>query len=478
MLKKEMKFEKGILPKISSRMLKGAHYSMSAAYRSDGGGADDDEDDDDDDDDAEHKKEERMLIKKIRKILDSEFKKRSVSKSDVDAIRDGLSGILPNKEGKVDVSIDALRALADEKTGAMAAIAKQGIELQKMKQREDEEIKMSIRSSCKKFLEDNKEVIRKIRSGSKSAISELPVFELNMRDVANPMLPSNVMPSGTDYITKTQVQPGIVDLLRPEPTFWDVVPKGTTNAENYVWVNKRPTEGSGAFISPGEYKPPISFTVRKESSHAKKVAVSAKMATELLEDIDGFASWVESEIRYQLDVETNDKLMNSVGDTENPTGLQQLSTAYDPLTGVVTDNPNVWDAMIAVIAMLRLKLFKGRIVILINPVDYTNAVITKAVSQGQLFTPPPIGALIVQDTNIAKGHIQAVAISYYKLLVYKAFSLAWGHENDDFTKNLLTVIGERRLHQFVSENHAGLAVYDSIEDIKAAIAIPPAEPEP
>ena len=80
-----------------------------------------------------------MLIKKIRKILDSEFKKRSVSKSDVDAIRDGLSGILPNKEGKVDVSIDALRALADEKTGAMAAIAKQGIELQKMKQREDEE---------------------------------------------------------------------------------------------------------------------------------------------------------------------------------------------------------------------------------------------------------------------------------------------------------------------------------------------------
>ncbi|MBK7345822.1 MAG: hypothetical protein IPI98_02610 [Chitinophagaceae bacterium] len=172
-----------------------------------------------------------MLIKKIRKILDSEFKKRSVSKSDVDAIRNGLSGILPNSEGKVDVSIDALRALADEKTGAMAAIAKQGIELQKMMRKQDEEISFSIRSSCKKFLDDNKEVIRKIRSGSKAAVSELPVFELNLRDAANPMLPSNVMTGGTDYITKTQVQPGIVDLLRPEPTFWDVVPKGITNAE-------------------------------------------------------------------------------------------------------------------------------------------------------------------------------------------------------------------------------------------------------
>jgi hypothetical protein len=43
-------------------------------------------------------------------------------------------------------------------------------------------------------------------------------------------------------------------------------------------------------------------------------------------------------------------------------------------------------------------------------------------------------------------------------------------ENDDLTKNLMTVIGERRIHTYSSDNFAGSFIYDTYANVKAAIA--------
>ena len=66
------------------------------------------------------------------------------------------------------------------------------------------------------------------------------------------------------------------------------------------------------------------------------------------------------------------------------------------------------------------------------------------------------------------------AVNYYKLLIYKAFMMKWGWENDDFTKNLVTVIGELRLHQFVSDQYINdFAISDTIANIITAIDVAP-----
>ena len=65
----------------------------------------------------------------------------------------------------------------------------------------------------------------------------------------------------------------------------------------------------------------------------------------------------------------------------------------------------------------------------------------------------------------------------YKILIYKGFTMMWGLENDDFTKNLRTVIGEMRLHQWVSANHSGAFIYDKISNIIDKLELPePATP--
>lgn len=409
------------------------------------------------------KRTEEQLFEAIDKRMTNLLANRA-TKEELHAIRTEL------RTEFAGVNIEALREMADDKTGVMSILANQGLEIKRIKEAQTRAPKIiTIRSQCEDFL-NNKENIAAIRAGKKVD------FNINFRAAADsPMTPSTVMPGGTNFITRYEVQPGINELLRPEPTFWTTIIKGTTNAETYVWLNKKPTSGAAGWIGPGEYKPAISFTVDTENSHAKKIAVNEKMAMELLDDIDGFENWVTTELKYQLDQKTNDVLQgNGAADSKTPEGLQHMSLAYNAATGIKTTNTTFWDCLAAMVGMLRVTRFRGPILMFVNPVDYINGLITKAQSQGQLFIPPPIGATVVEDLNMPLGYVQAVATDYYKLLIYRDFTIKWGLENDDLTKNLSTVIGERRVHQFFSENYndrttMSFALYDSIETIKTAI---------
>jgi hypothetical protein len=142
-----------------------------------------------------------------------------------------------------------------------------------------------------------------------------------------------------------------------------------------------------------------------------------------------------------------------------------------------TSNPNNFDAIRAAVAQLRSLFFYGNVVAFVNPVDAATMELTKAQDSGVYMLPPftssdgtrIAGVRIVEDANIPVGQLLVADLSKFKVLIYKDFRVAWGWENDDFSKNLVTVIGEMRIHSFHSANHAGAFLYDSFADIKAAI---------
>ena len=320
----------------------------------------------------------------------------------------------------------------------------------------------TVRGQFEAWADKNKSAIEKIRGGSKAELSPL-TLKLN-----SPELPSNTYNSSA-YLPQPEFAPGAVDILRTEPTFWDYIKKGRTGSAAYVWVNKKNPEGAAAFIAPGAAKPGVSFEIDTEISNAKKIAASEKCATELLDDIEGFMSWFEQELKYQLYIKLNETLMSGTFSSTVPAGIQTISVPYT-LTGVETTNPNNWDAVRACVAQLRNGYFKGNIVAFMNPIDFANMRLTKAVSQGQYINnPPETGATIVEDINIPVGFVQVAVLDLYRILIYQDMTVTFGWENDDFTKNLVTAICEMRLHQFYSENHIGFAIYDELADIKAAI---------
>ena len=319
----------------------------------------------------------------------------------------------------------------------------------------------TVGSQLKSWVTENKAALENIRGGSKADLTPLVI------KVASPMTPANTY-NGSAYLPIPEFQAGATEIVRVEPTFWDYITKGRTASAAYVWVNKKNPLGAAGFIGPGVAKPGVSFEIATEISNAKKIAVSQKCATELLEDIDGMVSWINQEIAYQLRAKLNTTLMTGAVSSTVPAGIQTISVAYS-LTTVKTDDPNNWDACRAAVAQLRSGNLQGPVTIFMNPIDYTNMILTKAQSQGQIFMPADTGATIVQDNNIAVGYIQVALLDYYKVLIYKDFVVTFGWENDDFTKNLVTTIGEMRIHQFFSENHTGAFIYDTLSNIKTAI---------
>lgn len=323
----------------------------------------------------------------------------------------------------------------------------------------------SLKTQIKTWIEANKAALTNIKGGQKADLTPL-VVKLN-----SPMTPANTYNSSA-YLPKPEFEAGATEIVRVQPTFWDYIKKGRTGSSAYVWVNKKNPSGAAGFIGPGVAKPGISFEIATEISNAKKIAVSEKCATELLEDIEGMASWIEQEISYQLKQKINTTLMTGVSSSTVPAGIQTISVPYS-LTTVSTTNPNHWDAVRACVAQLRSGNLQGAVTAFMNPIDYANMVLTKAQSQGQLFVPAETGATIVEDNNVPVGYLQVALLDYYKVLIYKDFALSFGWENDDFTKNLVTTLGEMRIHQYFSENHTGAFIYDTFANIETAITAAP-----
>lgn len=458
-------------------------FNHGPAYLSDG--EKDDEDDEDDIPVTKSEQERSALLKKVRLQVREQLKGLG-TKEEINNVVKQLSFLSTDPDGKPsEFPIEQLREMADKEKGVMAIVTRQGLELNALKLQIKAQPKdLSIRSQVEGWFETNKDAIAKLKNRDQAGKAltefnlELAPFGSAMQQRAaadSPMLPSTVMPGGTDFITRFEVQPGINQLLRPEPTFWDFIKKGQTSAETYVWINKRPTDGAAAFIAPGVYKPAVSFKIARQTSHAKKIAVNEKVAMELLEDIDGFVTWVEDELRYQLMIKVNSVMGGAgAGDDETPTGIlnDTVSVPFNHDLGVQTTKANIWDAIKAQVVQLRVGLFMGQIVTRLHPVDLANAIMTKAQNQGQLFIPPVTGSSILEDVNFTQGYLHTWAVDYYKTLIYKGFTMRWGWENQDFTENLSTVIGEMRLHNFFSSNYAGFSIYDTIQNVIDAINQP------
>lgn len=455
------------LPKISSHRFP----QPNAAYKSDGG------DPGDEDPDGTKRAE---LLAKFQSMIDTSLATRA-TKEELIAIKKEQA------EGLKDLNLDAIRSMVDDKTGVMPKLIEQGLQLQRLeneiKKRDGAQPKdMSTRGQIKAWLQTRvskdeadtrtvADLIGKIKGGVKQ---ELPALEI--RAVASPMLFSTVNSGASPWIGTVEVEPGINDLVRPRPVFWDYVTKGRTNARTYVWINKSNPQGAAGFIGPGVLKPGISFELVAETSVAKKIAVSAKTSTELLEDIDGMASFIEQELKYQLNIQLNTQLMTGTSSSTNPGGIRTLSGTYTTTT-IKTANPNYMDALRAVVGQMRSGWLQGAITIFINSIDAANMDLTKASTSGVYMMPPFVtasgqtiaGAVVVEDNNIPVGYFQAAMLQYYRILIYKDLSIMYGWENDDFTKNLSTVIAEMRLHQFFNDQFTGAFIYDTFANVKTAI---------
>lgn len=248
--------------------------------------------------------------------------------------------------------------------------------------------------------------------------------------------------------------------------------KGATSSPNIVWVNRIDGEGGAAFITEGSLKPLKDWEYETETSTAKKVAVSAKVSTEMLTDAPFMRGEIDRLLRQDLMSVVNEKVLTGTGSGAEIKGVTVGAAGYtiSDLNGKV-EMPNYADAIRAAVLQLRTLNFRPD-TLFINPVDNAMIDLTKDTSGHYLTAEMKSlisGITIVETANITKGKFLLMDTSRWMLRPYENLRLEYGLENDDFRKNLVTVIAEMRLHSYQNSVDAGSLVYADFATVLAAI---------
>lgn len=400
----------------------------------------------------------------------------------LEAVRTKITGMLAERGFKEGVTLDTfvaehfkgvdvegLRSVKPETITNLVA------EVEKIKTRANgivgEQMK-SVRAQIKDWQERNKEAFQGIRDG-KQVLPEPMTLEL--REPHTMMVSTDTNQPNT-IVPSAQHIPGILEAPRDRPYILDYVNSAPVSKATITWVNKVNKEGNAQFIGEGELKPLASFQLTPEKSNAKKVAEAMKVSTEMLDDVDEMENLIENELRYEVEMALHTAALFGTRDTESIGGITTFASAYT-LTGIQTTDPNNADAIRAAITQLVKLHYDRRLIAFISPEDETNIELTKT-TEGSYVMVPFMGrdgvmriknVPVIAENDIPVGSLLIFDASRWNVRPYKQFFVTWGWENDDFRRNLVTAIGEMRVHEYHSSVDAASAIYDTFANIKTAI---------
>lgn len=315
-----------------------------------------------------------------------------------------------------------------------------------------------------------------IAEGGKSKTDHHAGIELTFHGKAAGTMTVTNNTNGSAFVPFVEMVPGLVPIARNQPFIEQYANTSSTSSSRIVWVEKTNPQGQAAMTPEGGLKPLISFEIKTNESTARKVTDKIKVSTEMLDDIDFIAGEIENELKYMVDIKVDNQLLSGDGTGSNLKGITAYAGGYVLTTIHTTGTPNDADAIRAAITQPISLNFRTNYAF-INPIDAANMDLTKN-TQGSYIIPPfqssnglsIAGVPVVETNQMAIGSLLVGDMTKFVVRNYKAFAIQYGWVNDDFELNLVTIIGERRLHSYIADNNVGAFVYDTFSNIKTAIA--------
>lgn len=244
--------------------------------------------------------------------------------------------------------------------------------------------------------------------------------------------------------------PGMVDLPQRRMTVRDLLTPGQMDGNSLEYVQEEGFTNSAAPVAEGAAKPESDIQLDLKTTGAKVIAHWMKASRQALDDVSQLRSMIDQRLLYGLAYAEENELLNGDGTGQHLSGLISNATAYSaeftPASASAIDTMRL--------AMLQAALAEypatGHVM---HPTDWARIELTKD-AEGRYIIGNPQGTL--SPTLWGLPVVATQAISADKFLT-GAFMLGaqifdrWqarvevGYVNDDFTKNLVTILAEERL---------------------------------
>ncbi|WP_313319582.1 phage major capsid protein [Stenotrophomonas sp.] len=253
-----------------------------------------------------------------------------------------------------------------------------------------------------------------------------------------------------DLVTTTRL-PSVIAPSNRRLTVRDLITPGRMDGNTLEYVKETGFTNNAAPVAEGAKKPESTLKFDLVSTTAKVIAHYMKASRQILSDASQLASYIDGRLRYGLAFKEEQQLLNGDGTGQNLLGIIPQATAYvDPIA--------LADA--TVIDKIRLAMLQAQLAefpasgIVMNPIDWARVELEKDTT-GRYIIGNPQGVIGATLWNLPVVTTQAIAEDKFLTGAFKLGAQVFDRwqarvevatENeDDFVKNLVTILAEERL---------------------------------
>lgn len=287
--------------------------------------------------------------------------------------------------------------------------------------------------------------------------------------------------SYTGNVLTTEIDRSITAAPVNMPFFRDIVNVAPIRGNKVTWINKSAVSNGAGMTAEGAAKTQVSWTYSEESADVKKITAYVKVSKEALDDLDFLRSEINTDLRQEIELKLDEQIANGNGLTQNLKGILTYAPAFN-VTGtsfaVAVATPNRLDVLRTAVALVRRNKFRANY-IAINPVDAALMDMAKG-DDGHYIMPPFVtadgtriaGTTVIESFSIDEGTFLVGDFTKSNLRIREEININLGYENDDFTKNMVTILAEMRAVHYIKLHHVPAFVKGSFATAITAITKP------
>lgn len=257
--------------------------------------------------------------------------------------------------------------------------------------------------------------------------------------------------SAGDLVQTTRLA-GVQALPQRRMTVRDLITPGQMDGNALEYVKETGFTNNAGMVAEGTKKPESSLKFDLVSTTAKVIAHYMKASRQILSDASQLASLIDGRLRYGLAFKEEQQLLNGDGTGQNLLGIIPQASAFaspfDP-EGAETNIDNIRLAFL----QAELAEFPSTGVVM-NPIDWARIELLKDTT-GRYIIGNPQGVIGATLWNRPVVTTQAIAVDKFLAGAFKLGAQVFDRwqarvevatENeDDFVKNMVTILAEERL---------------------------------
>lgn len=291
--------------------------------------------------------------------------------------------------------------------------------------------------------------------------------------IAGTFTTANVTPVGTNAIpfSLADYETGLTRIVRRRPWILTIANVSRTDKKYVQWAEQANPDGSTDYTAEGVAKNQIDFDWVEKSREVLKITAFIKVSKESLDDLDGLRNEIDMELTEQIFLKVDVELLSGAGTAGILAGILAGDTAYSEgsFAGTIP-NANKSDVLRTAIAQVVANQFIPDYALL-HPNDIASMELEKG-SDGHYVMPPfrsadgtvISGVRVLGNTGQTVDKFTVGDFTKFNVKIREDMTIDIGLDQDDFTKNLRTILGEMRLVSYIKTNHAGAFVSGDFSD--------------